>query len=43
MVKRKADGSINRHKAWLVAKVFKQRLSIGYDDIFSPVVKSTTI
>jgi hypothetical protein len=42
-VKRKADGSINSYKASLVAKGFKQRLGIDYNDTFSPVVKSTII
>jgi hypothetical protein len=42
-VKRKADGSINSYKTSLVAKGFKQRLGIDYNDTFSPVVKSTII
>jgi hypothetical protein len=42
-VKKKVDESLDRYKAWLVAKGFKQRYGVDYEDIFSPVIKSTTI
>jgi hypothetical protein len=43
MIKKRADGSIDRYKEILVAKGFKQRYGIDYKDNFSPVVKATTI
>jgi histone deacetylase 1/2 len=42
-IKKKVDGSIDIYNAWLVAKGFKQRYSIDYEDTFSLVVKTATI
>jgi hypothetical protein len=42
-IKRNADGSIDRYKCHLVAKGFKQRYGIHYEDTFSTVVKVATI
>jgi hypothetical protein len=42
-IKRNAEDIIDRNKARMVIKVFKQRRGIDYDDTFSPVIKFATI
>jgi histone deacetylase 1/2 len=42
-IKKLADGTTGRYKACLLAKGFKQRYDIDYEDTFSPVVKSPTV
>ena len=42
-VKLKANGSVERYKAHLVAKGFTQTKSIDFYEIFSPVVKFMTV
>jgi hypothetical protein len=42
-VKHKVNESIDRYKARLVTKGFKQHLGIDYDDTFSPMVKPAMI
>lgn len=42
-IKRRTDGSIERHKAHLVARGFSQQYGLDYDETFSPVAKLTTV
>jgi hypothetical protein len=42
-VKHKSDVTIDRYKVRLVAKGFKQRYKIDYEETFSPVVKMAII
>lgn len=41
-IKRNSDGSIQRHKTWVVAKGF-QTPDVDFFETFSPVVKASTI
>jgi hypothetical protein len=38
-IKRKANGSVDKYKVWLVARGFTQIFSVDYYNMFSPVVK----
>ncbi|KAL0367312.1 UNVERIFIED_CONTAM: Copia protein [Sesamum radiatum] len=42
-VKCKTDGSIDKFKAWLVAKGYTQRERIDYEEIFFPVVRFASV
>ena len=42
-VKYKVDGSMERYKAWLVAKGFTQQEELDFTKTFSPVAKMTTV
>lgn len=42
-LKNKADGSIDRYKARLVARGFSQEYGLDYEETFSPIAKLTTV
>ncbi|KAF1328882.1 Integrase catalytic core protein, partial [Globisporangium splendens] len=42
-IKRNADGSINKYKARLAAKDFKQKYGVDYTETFAPVIKYVTL
>lgn len=42
-VKYKANGAVERYKAYLVMKIFTQIYGIDYTKIFAPLVKLNTI
>jgi hypothetical protein len=42
-IKRKVDGTIDRHKVRLVAKGFKKQYGMDYLDTFSPFVNPATV
>lgn len=42
-LKKKADGSVNKHKARLVAKGYVQQKGVDFEDAFAPVARIETI
>ena len=42
-IKHTADGEVDRYKARLVAKCYKQKYDIDYEEVFAPVARLDTI
>jgi hypothetical protein len=42
-VKKDADGSVEKYKAWFVARGFSQIKGIDYDEIFAPATRYSSI
>ena len=42
-IKTKADGSVERYKAYLVAKGFTQEYGIDYEETFAPITRLTSV
>ncbi|KAG8494460.1 hypothetical protein CXB51_011869 [Gossypium anomalum] len=42
-LKRKSDGTVDRCKAWLVARGFSQSYGLDYEEMYSPVAKMVTL
>jgi hypothetical protein len=42
-IKRKADGSVDRHKARLVVQGFSQQFGVDYDEVYAPVARGNAI
>ena len=38
-----AKGTMERHKARLIAKGYKQKIGIDFDELFAPVIRMETI